>query len=132
MAEEKRDWLTERVAMLKAQKTRTEAQKLLVSLADKKDRTKAQQAQLDVLVKAEKAKDRAKAAEREAAKVLNAGKEAERKARTHRLIQQGTLIDLAGLDGWDKGELLGGLLALASTTADKRVGWKGNGDKLLE
>lgn len=131
MEGEKRDWLTERVTMLKGQKQTSEAQRLLIALFDKRQRTKEEQAQLDVLAKAERAKDRAKEAERDAAKLLNNRKEAERKARNHRLIQQGVLVDLAKLDGWDRGELLGGLLALASTPADKRAGWKGNGDKLL-
>ena len=127
----KRDWLTERVAMLKAQNQRSEAQQLLVTLHEKRERSKEEQGQLDVLAKAERAKDRAKDAEKNAAKMLGARKEDERKARNHRLILQGTLIDLAKLEGWDRGELLGGLLALAGTPADKRVEWKSNGDKLL-
>ena len=127
----KRDWLTERVAMLKAQNQRSEAQQLLVILHDKHERSKDEQGLLDVLAKAERAKDRAKEAEKNAAKMLGTRKEDERKARNHRLIQLGLLIDQAKLEEWDRGELLGGLLALAGTPADKRVGWKSNGDKLL-
>jgi len=37
-----------------------------------------------------------------------------------------------GLPLWDKGELLGGLIALASTTDEtKRKAWKVRGDALL-
>ena len=98
-------------------------------LHDKHSRTKEEERQLEVLLKAERAKVAAKKAEAAAAKMLGAKNDTERKARNHRLIQQGLLIDFAGMEGWDWGELLGGLVALSST--QKRDGWKQRGDALL-
>jgi hypothetical protein len=57
---------------------------------------------------------------------------AERKARAHRLIQQGVLFDLAGLAHRGRGELLGLLLAAAKTEDPHRwAAWKQAGDALL-
>lgn len=126
-------WIDEHLAMLKGMKARSEQQELLLLLAEKRERTKEEQKQLDVLLRAEKAQVQAKKAARDAADLLGARKEAERKARNHRLIQQGVLIDLAGLEGWDRGEILGGLLAMANATNNRehRAGWKRQGDALL-
>ena len=56
----------------------------------------------------------------------------ERKARAHRLIQQGVLFDLAGLEHRSRGELLGLLLAAAKTEDPQRwAAWKQAGDALL-
>ena len=58
--------------------------------------------------------------------------QAERKARAHRLIQQGVLFDLASLEHRSRGELLGLLLAAAKTDDPQRwVHWKEVGDALL-
>lgn len=119
--------------MLKGVKTRNEQQELLVLLAAKGDRTKDEQRQFDVLLRAEKAKEQAKKAAADASRMLGERKDAERKARNHRLIQQGVLIDLAGLEGWTRGEILGGLLAMATAkdNRDHRAQWKRQGDALL-
>lgn len=120
--------------MLKGQKTRSEAHELIVILYDKRSRTKEEERQLEVLLKAERAKVAAKKAEAAAAKMLGAKNDTERKARNHRLIQQGLLLDLAGLDEWDRGLLLGALLSMAksdSITPEKKVDWKRAGDALL-
>lgn len=126
-------WTDGYLAMLKGMKARSEQQELLVLLSEKASRTKEEQRQMDVLLRAEKAKEQAKRAAKDAAALLGEHKEAERKARNHRLIQQGLLIDLAGLEGWDRGEILGGLLSMASATANRehRAGWKRQGDALL-
>jgi hypothetical protein len=77
-----------------------------------------------------------RANQRPAANLINAekkaAKEADRKARNHRLILQGVLFDLAGLENRSRGELLGLLLA-ASTTDDPQrwASWKAKGDALL-
>lgn len=89
-----------------------------------------------MLVKAEKASVRAARARQEVAALLLAEKRAashaERKARHHRLIQQGVLFDLAGLSQRTRGELLGMLLAAAATEDPQRwATWKGKGDALL-
>ena len=80
--------------------------------------------------------DRAAQARVAAAKLIQASKrqsvKAERKARAHRLIQQGVLFDLAGLAHRSRGELLGLLLAAAKTEDSQRwAHWKEAGDALL-
>lgn len=126
-------WTDEHLAMLKGMKARTEQQELLLLLGAKAERTKEEQRQFAVLLRAEKAKEQAKKAAADASKLLGERKDAERKARNHRLIQQGLLIEFAGLEGWSRGEILGGLLAMASAkdNAEHRAGWKRQGDALL-
>jgi hypothetical protein len=89
-----------------------------------------------VLLRAEKAAVRANKARQEAANLIRseekAAKEAERKARTKRLIELGGLVDLAGLAARDKGELLGALLGLSRVLEPERwAKWKQEGDTLL-
>lgn len=122
-------WPADFIAMLKGQKTRSDAHELLVLLHDNPQRTKEEERTYTVLLRAERAKRAAKAAEIASASIMNAKAEASRKERNHRLIQQGLLIDFAGLDGLDPAELLGGLLALAKTP--ERTGWKAHGQVLL-
>ena len=130
------DWIKDRVAYLKGLKARTEQQELLVLLADNPARTTQDSKKLMALVKAEKAAVRASKARQEVSNLLNAekraAKEEQRRARNHRLILQGVLIDLAGLEHRSRGELLGLLLA-ASTTDDPQrwASWKVKGDALL-
>jgi hypothetical protein len=128
------DYLHSKLAYLKGLKGPTEQQQLLILLADKPDRNAAENKQLAILLKAEQAADRAKAAQLQAAKLLGQRKDAERKARHHRLILQGLLLDLAGLNDWDRGELLGALLALQESQnvpPERRQQWKQRGDALL-
>ena len=133
---EKDDWLKDRVAYLNGLKARTEQQELLILLADNPSRSAQDSKKLLALVKAEKATVRASKARQEVAVLLNAekraAKEEQRRARNHRLILQGVLIDLAGLKQRSRGELLGLLLA-ASTTEDPQrwASWKARGDALL-
>ena len=133
----KRDeWLTNRVAYLKSLKALSEPQQLLVLLAEKPDRSAADNQLLAALVRLEQANDRAAQARLAAAKLIQSSKrqsvKEERKARAHRLIQQGVLFDLAGLEHRSRGELLGLLLAAAKTEDPQRwAAWKQAGDALL-
>jgi len=133
----KRDeWLTNRVAYLKSLKALSEPQQLLVLLTEKPDRSAADNQLLAALVRLEQANDRAAQARLAAAKLIQSSKrqsaKAERKARAHRLIQQGVLFDLAGLESRSRGELLGLLLAAAKTEDPQRwAAWKQAGDALL-
>jgi conjugative transfer protein TraD len=66
--------------------------------------------------------------------LLRVRKDADRRARNHRLIQQGLLIDWAGLENWEPGQLLGGLLVMkqaADAQPEKLATWKARGDALL-
>ena len=130
------EWLIDRVTYLKRLKARTEHQQLLVLLAEKPDRSAADNQLLAALVRLEQANDRAAQARVAAAKLIQSSKRqsqrAERKARAHRLIQQGVLFDLAGLEHRSRGELLGLLLAAAKTEDPHRwAAWKQAGEALL-
>lgn len=130
------EWLQDRVAYLKGLKSPNEQQALLVLLAEKPDRNAQDEKKLAALVRAEKAAIRAAKARQEAANLIHAekraAKESERKARNHRLITQGVLVDLAGLENRSKGEILGLLLAAAATDDPQRwASWKAKGDAML-
>ncbi|MCP4820989.1 MAG: conjugal transfer protein TraD [Shimia sp.] len=133
---ENNDWLQDRVAYLKGLKSPSDQQSLLVLLAEKQQRTSQDEKKLAALVRAEKASVKAAKARQDAANLINAekkaAKEADRKARNHRLILQGVLFDLAGLENRSRGELLGLLLAAATTDDPQRwASWKAKGDALL-
>jgi len=129
-------WLLDQVTYLKGLKSPTDQQKLLIMLGDKQQPTPQEEKKLAILVRAEKASIKAAKARQDVANLINAekktAKEAERKARNHRLILQGTLFDLAGLENRSRGELLG-LLLEAATTDDPQQWekWKIKGDALL-
>ena len=130
------EWLQNRVKYLKSLKARTEHQQLLVLLAEKPNRSAADHQLLAALIRLEQANDRAAQARMAAAKLIQTSKrqsaKAERKARAHRLIQQGVLFDLAGLAHRGRGELLGLLLAAAKTEDPHRwAHWKETGEALL-
>lgn len=131
-------WTIDRIAHLKGLKSRTEQQDLMVMLSEKKEPDSSDKKKLDVLIRAEKASVRAIRARQVVNNLLGAEqkktKEAERKARNHRLIQQGLLIDFAALEDWDRSELMGALLNLRKSEnipAEKRMEWKRHGDALL-
>ena len=133
---ENNDWLQDRVAYLKGLKSPSDQQALLVLLAEKQQRTPQDEKKLAALVRAEKASVKAAKARQDAANLINAekkaAKEADRKARNHRLILQGVLFDLARLENRSRGELLGLLLAAATTDDPQRwASWKAKGDALL-
>jgi hypothetical protein len=130
----KQSWEEKRVQYIDGLKKPTEAQQLLSILFKKADRTEAENKKLAVLIKAEKATERALNANAVITKMLSGAKEEERRARNHRLIQQGILFDLVGLDTRSRGEMLGALIAaVASAKANPEhwATWKAKGDALL-
>lgn len=129
-------WITERVAFLRGLKTRNEQQQLLVLLHEKTNRTPEETKKLTALIRADRAAARASKARNEVAKLLRTEREKQteeqRKARNHRLIQQGLLIDFANLEDRSPGEVLGLLLTGAATgDPQKWSAWKAKGDALL-
>ncbi len=109
-------------------------------LAEKSDRTTDDERKLAALVRAERAADRAARAKADAARILNADKVAQRKARDRELYNVAGLLILGGLvdskrgtPTMDRGELLGALASLSKVPADdpRRAEWKKTGDKLL-
>lgn len=130
----KQSWEEKRVQYIDGLKKPTEAQQLLAILYKKANRTEAENKKLAALIKAEKATERALNANAAITKMLNGAKEDERRARNHRLIQQGILLDLVGLDTRSRGEMLGALIAaVASAKANPEhwATWKAKGDALL-
>lgn len=134
------DWLSARVEYLRGLKAPSEQQRLLLLLAEKPERTADDERKLTVLVRAEKAADRAARAKADASRILNADKVAERKARDRELYNVAGLLILGGLVNsrsgtpmMDRGELLGALASLSKVSADdpRRAEWKKVGDKLL-
>jgi hypothetical protein len=131
---EKKSWEEKRVQYIDGLKKPSEAQQLLAILFKKANRTDAESKKLAALVKAEKANDRALTANAAITKMMNGAKEDERRARNHRLIQQGILFDLVGLDTRSRGEMLGALIAAvasAKSNPEHWASWKTNGDSLL-
>lgn len=134
------EWLDGRLAYLRGLKAPNEQQRLLIALADKASRTADDERKMTALVRAEKAAERAAKAKADAARILNADKLAERKARDRELYNTAGLLILAGLvdsktgkPTCDRGELLGALASLADAQVDdtKKKAWKAKGDALL-
>ncbi|WP_257224374.1 conjugal transfer protein TraD, partial [Acinetobacter sp. YH16042] len=96
-------------------------------------RTSDQEKKINALIKAEKAIDRANKQKVAVRKLLNAEKEAERKARTRHLIQLGALFEIAKLDQRDPAELLGVLIKTAEIDPNdmKWQIWKDLGQEML-
>ena len=125
-------WLLERVEYLRKLKAPSEQQRLLMQLAERPDRSPADDRHLAVLVRAEKADERLTKLRASAARVVSEEKAAARKARNHRLIQQGLLFDLVGLESRDPAELAGALAALAEIDDSARwAQWKIKGQTIL-
>ena len=137
-------WLNDRVTFLRALKTLTEQQELIVLLSENTKRSPLDTKKLTALVKAEKASIRANKARQDAANLISAEKKAldtaARNVRTHELCESAGLMGLAGLVDTltgkptiDRSELLGALLGLAKVPADdsRRADWKRAGDALL-
>jgi cytochrome P450 len=137
MTDKNAEWLNKRVLTLKALKSRTEQQNILIELFDKQNRTPQEDKKFNALVRAEKAAERANKAKQAAGNLIQAEKHAEkkavRKARDHELFNSAGLLIMAGLVDTetgkptiDKAELLGALIGLSNVPADheKRIEWK--------
>jgi cytochrome P450 len=144
MTEKNAEWLNNRVLTLKALKSRTEQQNILIDLFDKQNRTPQDDKKFNALVRAEKAAERANKAKQAASNLIQAEKHAEkkavRKARDHELFNAAGLLILAGLVDTetgkptiDKNELLGALAGLAKVpeSDQRRTEWKKAGAAIL-
>ena len=83
------EWLSEKITYISALKNPNDAQRLLLELSQIQYRTPDQEKKINALIKAEKAIDRANKQKVAVRKLLNAEKEAERKARTRHLKDLG-------------------------------------------
>jgi len=132
-------WLADKIAFLKGLSNPTPPQKALLDLAKMEARNVYEERLFKSLCQAEKSADRALAAQSKAANLLTKAELATRKARDHQLYLVAGLLGIAGLvdtktgkPTWDRGELLGGLMALpALADPEMRQIWKRNGDSML-
>lgn len=134
------EFLNDRLTYIKGLKNPSDQQRLLVMLAEMPQRNASDERKLAALLRAEKAQLRAQRARNEVQRLVNAEKEAARKARNHQLFEVAGLLSLAGLLDkttgkplMDRGELLGALLDIAEMPADdpRRTPWKRKGDALF-
>jgi hypothetical protein len=126
-------WLDEHIAALRALKTLTEHQRLLLTLIDRTPRDNEDERKLVALIKAEKAAARAQKARASANRILKDETLARRRSGDQVRIVRGALIDWSILEGHDMGELLGALLELVEYGTDMdRERWKTRGDAVLE
>lgn len=139
------DWTSQRVTYIKMLKSPTEQQRLIVLLAEKKERTPSEERKLVVLVKAERAQQRAVEARARANAMLTAERKAaakaERKARDHELYKVAGLLSLVGLVDKETGKpvvdtaaLVGALAGLSELPRDnvKWAEWKKKGADILK
>jgi hypothetical protein len=127
----KPSWEEKRVQLIDTLKKPSEAQQLFSLLYKKANKTDDDIKKLAILIKAEKARERAMNANAAISKLMSSEKDAERKARNTRLIKQGYLFDLAGLQTRSEAELLGALLTIASSAQshpDRWATWKSLGE----
>lgn len=132
--DKKQSWEEKRLQYIEGLKKPSEAQQLLAILFKKTDKTEVESKKLAALVKAEKANERALNANAAITKMMNGEKEEARRARTHRLVQQGILFDLVGLNTRSRGEMLGALIAAIASAKDNPehwASWKAKGDAML-
>ncbi|MBK3823313.1 hypothetical protein, partial [Paraburkholderia aspalathi] len=90
----KAEWLTEHVQYIKGLKSPTATQSLLVELAAIPNPSAQESRQLDKLVRLEKINQKADAMKAEAARMLSARREDQRKARTRELIELGGIVSM--------------------------------------
>ena len=126
-------WLQDRIDTIRKTPNPSDIQKLLLMLAENPGRTTQENKQLEALIKSEKAEQRAETARIAARAIVTNKQDADKKARNHRLIERGSLSDLAGLQDMDPAEFLGALLGLSKVPLEdpRRQEWKRAGHALL-
>lgn len=138
------EWLQQRLSYIKALKSPSEQQSLIAMLAEKDTLTPPEE-KLNVLIRAEKAQQRAIEARSKAMALINAEKKAaaraERKARDHELFKVAGLLSLVGLVDKETGKpvvdvasLVGALAGLSELPRDnpKWQEWKQKGNEILK
>lgn len=139
---EQHDWLNARVQYIRGLKNPSEQQRLMVTLATQADISAADRKKLTVLIRAEKAAERAVKARADVARVMGAERRAARKARDHELYKAAGLMGLAGVVDRDTGKptidagtlvgMLKGCMSAYHNADKERVQtWKKQGDALI-
>ena len=139
MADE-RQWIEDRVHYIRGLRSASDTQQLLVLLHEEPHRSREDEKKYRAIVKAERAAERMQKAKAEVARLMNAEKKAERKARDHELYNSAGLLIMAGLVDTktgkplsDPAELLGALMGLAQvpTEDSRREEWRRAGAKRM-
>ena len=139
------EWLQQRLSYIKSLKSPSAQQSMIAMLAEKDTLTPAEEKKLNVLIRAEKAQQRAIEARSKAMALLNAEKKAaeraERKARDHELYKVAGLMTLVGLVDKETGKpvvdvasLVGALAGLSELPKEnpKWQEWKQKGHEILK
>lgn len=128
------EWTEKRIAYIRGLKAPSDMQRAILALYGMGERSSAENRQLDALLKAEKANEKADEARAKAYKVMNARREDERKARTRELIELGGIVSMVDFPT-DKGLLAGALVHLKEQLSEGgdalQAKLKARGDGLL-
>jgi hypothetical protein len=120
------EWITGHITFIKALNLPTEQQREFLALAEKTERTPAEDKLLAALSKAERTQEAANKANQRAEGLLRTKQQKEqdqtKKKEIHELIQRGQLFGLAGLGHRSIEELMGCLLTAA--TIQKEELWE--------
>lgn len=144
-SEKQEKWAADRVQYIRGLKSPSEAQRLMVLLTDKAEKTGQETKTLSLLMQAEQAAEKAQEARAKVMNLIQAEKRAEakaaRKARDHALYQSAGLLIMAGLVDSKTGKpvddtaaLLGALASLNDLSRDnpKWADWRIRGQELLD
>ena len=134
--EKTKKWRDTYIASLKQLTSPTQAQKLILELDGNPSRTPRESRDLDTLLRAEEAREKMVAISLRASKIARTAatnrEKTKNEIRNKRMIDQGLLVELAQLHERTDAELLGVLLAAASTTdADRWASWAKHGAQRL-
>jgi len=141
MTQTNADWLQQRIQYIQTLKTPNEQQQLLAIMGGRSDLGSDEKKKLAILIKAEKADEKAQQAKAELKQLLQTEKKAQRKQRDRELYNSAGLLILAdlvdtktGKPKIDRAELLGALVSLSQVAADhpKRHEWRQSGQILLQ
>lgn len=132
------EWLRQRLEYLHGLNKPTAQQQLLMALADLPKRSSREQKQLEVLVRAERAAERAQKARGEANGIQDRETYRLRKKRDHALYRAAGLLGLAGVVDAKTGELkidagvlVGVLHHLLTLSPEETARFKSVGDALI-
>lgn len=136
------EWLVKRLTYIRGLSSPSEQQRLLLALGEQRELSATDSRKLAILIRAEKAAERALKARADAARVINTERRAARKARDHELYKAAGLLSVAGVIdrktgklNVDAGTLVGILMGFVAklndsdTDQDESIRrWKSRGD----
>lgn len=106
MAKNYNDYLKELIEKYSVYSSPTDAQKQIISLGTKNDRTEEEEKKLKIFVNAERQHTRLNAARQKARDVLNADKNEKRKIETRKKIIWGSALKIAAIDNPEMAQMM--------------------------